>query len=230
MSKKNKNRYNSGSFNEAETPYDSETVEQETEEMTQPVLEQPETKQVEPAKTAEPIVTPIKEEPMPTEKPKVESKAVELTSPIKAAAPTPDQPVRKVVRTQHTNVDKIMNLELDFERAIKDKQDTIGIFINICNYLNRTNDPKVFLQFSVWFNRKLSTIMACDVALRGVHTIQNKKTKTLVSAVHQCFEELSRVLRSRPRSHYRFTLRAMQAMEISEQLGKWILERASASN
>ena len=223
MSKKNKNR-NFNSMNNG-TPYDAPSIPLYDQVMSEAETQSELTKQVEPVNT-DPIVTPIKKEtPMPTEKPEVKSKAVDLTAPTPVQQTKPE--VRKVVRTQNTNVDKIMNLEMDFERALKAKQETIGIFINMCNYLNRTNDPKVFLQFSVWFNRKLDTSMRCDVALRGVHTIQNKKTKTLVSAVHQCFEELSRVLRSRPRSHYRFTLRAMQAMEISERLGKWILERAA---
>ena len=125
------------------------------------------------------------------------------------------------------NVRKLNNLLDQFQTAYDNKEDTIGTLINICNYLNRTNDPKVFAAFTGWFAKNLDNgCMNCQVALRGIHTIQNKRTKTRVGATHQCFEELVRVLRSKPKSHYRFTLKAMQAMEISETLGTWVLKRA----
>ena len=128
---------------------------------------------------------------------------------------------------QNTNVDKIKNLTAKFEEAYGKREETIGILISICNYLNTTNDPKVFREFSIWFSKNcVGGCMDDQNALKGIHTIQNKKTKTRVEATHQCFIELARVLRSNPRSHYRFTMKAMQAMEISETLGTWVLKRA----
>lgn len=138
--------------------------------------------------------------------------------PVKKAAP---------VARQNSNVDKITNLVSKFEQAFDKHEDTIGILINICNFLNITNDPKVFQSFTLWFMKNSSSYMDDQVALRGIHTIQNKRTKTRVEATHQCFVELARVLRSKPRSRYRFTVRAMRAMEISERLALWIIQRAS---
>ena len=129
---------------------------------------------------------------------------------------------------QNTNLDKLKKLEDQFEEAFNKKEDTIGTLISICNFLNTTNDPKVFQAFTTWFAQREETCMNEEVALRGIHTIQNKKTKTRVEATHQCFVELARVLRSRPRSRYRFTVRSMRAMEISERLAAWIHQKAIA--
>ena len=129
---------------------------------------------------------------------------------------------------QNTNVDKIKSLTSKFEQAYEHRDETISILIGICNFLNTTNDPKVFQVFTTWFLKNSSGYMDDQVALRGIHTIQNKRTKTKVEATHQCFMELARVLRSRPRSRYRFTVRAMRAMEISERLSLWLIQRASA--
>lgn len=125
-----------------------------------------------------------------------------------------------------TNVDKVLNLIGKFETAVAANEETISAWINLCNYLNRTNDPKVFQSFYVWFAKHLKDYTSPEIALNGVHNIQNGKTKTRVSSTHQCFEELARVLASK-NSHYRFTLKAMQAMEISEFLARWFLSRGS---
>ncbi len=129
---------------------------------------------------------------------------------------------------QNTNVEKIKNLTAKFEEAYSKREETIGILISICNYLNTTNDPKVFREFSIWFSKNSQLgCMDDENALKGIHTIQNKKTKTRVEATHQCFMELARVLRSNPKSHYRFSMRAMRALEISERLALWLIQRAS---
>ena len=161
--------------------------------------------------------TPVKETPVeqPKKQPIYPSKMVSIPKD----APTAPQAT--------SNVDKLNTLTKAFEDAFNSKEETITALINIANYLNRNNDPKVFSAFTGWFAKHLDDCMDPQVALRGIHTVQNKRIKTRVPATHQCFEELVRVLKSRPRSHYRFTLKAMQAMEISETLGKWILKRAT---
>lgn len=128
---------------------------------------------------------------------------------------------------QSTNVDKLTVLTSKFDEAYDKNESTIGALISICNYLNTTNDPKVFKAFTTWFAQHSDTSMDDTRALRGIHTIQNKKTKTRVEATHQCFVELIRVLKMRPRGRYRFTVRAMRAMEISENLAQWIIYRAT---
>lgn len=134
-----------------------------------------------------------------------------------------DSPTSKVeARSYTTNVDKLNLLISAFTNAVDKKQDSITQWINLCNFLNRTNDPKVFDAFRVWFARHRQTYADCTVALRGVHTIQNANTKTRVSATHQCFEELVRALSSRT-AHYRFSMKAMQAMCIGVDLARWIL-------
>lgn len=134
-----------------------------------------------------------------------------------------DNPTSKVeTRSYTTNVDKLNLLISAFTNAVDKKQDSITQWINLCNFLNRTNDPKVFDAFRVWFARHRQTYADCTVALRGVHTIQNANTKTRVSATHQCFEELVRALSSRT-AHYRFSMKAMQAMCIGIDLARWIL-------
>ncbi len=134
-----------------------------------------------------------------------------------------DNPTSKVeARSYTTNVDKLNLLISAFTNAVDKKQDSITQWINLCNFLNRTNDPKVFDAFRIWFARHRQTYTDCTVALRGVHTIQNANTKTRVSATHQCFEELVRALSSRT-AHYRFSMKAMQAMCIGVDLARWIL-------
>lgn len=164
------------------------------------------------------------------------------TKPNESEASTPkkeEKPVEKpkskiavsktavVTPKQNTNVDKIQTLIGKFEETFNKREDTIGILINICNFLNITNDPKVFQTFAIWFMKNSSGCMGDEVALRGIHTIQNKRTKTRVEATHQCFMEMARVLRSRTRTHYRFTVRAMKAMEVSERLALWLIQRCS---
>ncbi|MBO4736583.1 MAG: hypothetical protein J5614_09355 [Paludibacteraceae bacterium] len=169
-----------------------------------------------------------------TETPKLED-AFNVSSPISQPKKNkePVKPMSKTLPSYNSkpavseNVQKLNKLLEAFKTAYDSNEEYIGPLINICNYLNRTNDPKVFTAFTGWFAQNLDGCMNCEVALRGIHTIQNKRTKTRVGATHQCFEELVRVLKSRPRSHYRFTLKAMQAMEISENLGKWILRRTA---
>lgn len=159
-----------------------------------------------------------------TETPVKETPAKQPIYPSKMISIPKEQP--KAAPQVTSNVAKLNTLTKAFEDAFNSKEDTITALINIVNYLNRSNDPKVFSAFTGWFASHLDDCMNPQVALRGIHTVQNKRIKTRVPATHQCFEELVRVLKSRPRSHYRFTLKAMQAMEISETLGKWILKRA----
>ena len=144
-------------------------------------------------------------------------------APVKTSVPKSEP----VTVKQNTNLDKIKTLTSKFEQAFDKREETISSLISICNFLNTTNDPKVFQTFATWFMKNSATYMNDEYALRGIHTIQNKRTKTRVEATHQCFAELARVLRSRPRSRYRFTLRAMRALEISERLGSWLIQRAT---
>lgn len=149
--------------------------------------------------------------------------AKKATIPVKKEIPVKNVvPVKKYMNTQATNVDKLNLLISAFTNAVDKKQDSITQWINLCNFLNRTNDPKVFDAFRVWFARHRQTYADCTVALHGVHTIQNANTKTRVSATHQCFEELVRALSSRT-AHYRFSMKAMQAMCIGVDLARWIL-------
>ena len=166
----------------------------------------------------------IKENVTPTE-PKKEP---DMPKPEIKKEEKPVTQAPRVVR-QNSNVDKIKFLTTKFEEAYNNREETIGVLISICNYLNTTNDPKVFQTFLGWFTRHIETCMNDQEALRGIHTIQNKRTKTRVEATHQCFIELARVLRSRPRSHYRFTIKSMRAMEISERLAMWLIQRASGN-
>lgn len=184
----------------------------------------------------EPITNKV-EEPKPTpiadamknaaESQKKKSDAVAQPEVKKAVSDSKTTPPKPIPVKQNTNTDKIKMLTSKFEQAFDHREDTIGSLISICNFLNTTNDPKVFNVFTTWFLKNQNGYMDDQVALRGIHTIQNKRTKTRVEATHQCFVELARVLRSRPRSHFRFTLRAMRAMEISERLAQWIIQRST---
>lgn len=149
------------------------------------------------------------------------------TQPKKSTNSTQVKPAVKTTTPQNpTNVDKLNNLIKKFETTLGEKKDTISDWINLCNYLNKTNDPKVFQAFYVWFAKHLTDYTSATIALAGVHNIQNANTKTRVSSTHQCFEELSRVLASRT-AHYRFTMKSMQAMAISEQLARWLLTKGT---
>lgn len=170
--------------------------------------------------------------------PSMESTEVEITptEPKKETdMPTQPEPEKVVAASktltlppkQSTNVDKLTVLTNKFDEAYDNHEPTIGALISICNYLNTTNDPKVFKAFTTWFAQRSDTSMDDTQALIGIHTIQNKKTKTRVEATHQCFVELVRVLKLRPRGRYRFTVRAMRAMEISENLAQWLVYRAT---
>lgn len=130
------------------------------------------------------------------------------------------------VTSNPSNVDKLQTLIQKYESALKEKSETITSWINLCNYLNRTNDPKVFQVFYVWFAKHLKDYTSADVALAGVHTIQNANTKVRVGSTHQCFEELVRVLSSR-NSHFRFTVKAMQGMAISDTLARWFFTKTT---
>lgn len=150
----------------------------------------------------------------------------EVKKAVSASKTTTPKPTSTPVR-QNTNLDKIKTLTSKFEQAFDKREETISSLISICNFLNTTNDPKVFQTFATWFMKNSATYMNDECALRGIHTIQNKKTKTRVEATHQCFTELARVLRSRPRGRYRFTIRAMRALEISERLASWLIQRST---
>lgn len=149
-----------------------------------------------------------------------------IVPPMQKKQNIPQQkPVMKTSMNQ-TNVDKLKNLILKFETNYKEKKETITDWINLCNYLNRTNDPKVFQEFYVWFAKHLKDYTSAEIALAGVHNIQNANTKIRVGSTHQCFEELARVLASKT-AHYRFTIKSMQAMAISETLAKWLLGKSA---
>lgn len=148
------------------------------------------------------------------------------TTSNKLAANPPSQKTEvKKQPVMPTNVDKLQNLVSKYEASLNDKKETITDWINICNYLNRTNDPKVFQGFYVWFSKHLKDYTSPEIALSGVHTIQNANVKTRVSSTHQCFEELARVLASSKKAHFRFTVKSMQAMAISESLARWLLSK-----
>ena len=145
-----------------------------------------------------------------------------------AQTPTPTVKVNQMKeppKKAPTNVDKLTKLITAYTTAYQKKESTMIHWINLCNYLNRINDPKVYQEFYAWFARNLEELTNPAVALLGVHNIQDARTKTMVSSIHQSFEELARVIRNRSK-HYRFTLKAMQAMCVSESLGRWILRKA----
>lgn len=153
------------------------------------------------------------------------------TAPTRRTIPTPPPSVKAKVMTKPlnpSNVDKLQNLISKYEATLKENKETITDWINLCNYLNRTNDPKVFQAFYIWFAKHLKDYTSAEIALSGVHTIQNANTKVRVGSTHQCFEELARVLSSSKKSHYRFTVKAMQGMAISESLARWFFTKTSA--
>ena len=158
------------------------------------------------------------------------SSSVSFVRPAQTPTPTvkvnqmkelPKEPSKKAP----TNVDKLAKLITAYTTAYQKKESTMIHWINLCNYLNRINDPKVYQEFYAWFARNLEELTNPAVALLGVHNIQDARTKTMVSSIHQSFEELARVIRTRSK-HYRFTLKSMRAMCISESLGRWILRKA----
>lgn len=149
--------------------------------------------------------------------PNTSVKPTTTTTPVKTNMPK-ETPVKK----SPTNTDKLDVLINTFVNTVDAKKESITQWINLCNYINSTNDPKVFQKFYTWFAQNKNKYTDCSVALNGIHNIQNANTKTRAGATHQCFEEMIRVRASRT-AHYRFTMRAMQAMNISDTLAQWLL-------
>jgi hypothetical protein len=117
-------------------------------------------------------------------------------------------------------------------RSDRSQYDSINAMIDLCNYLNRINDPAVFEAFLKYFQRNQNPGQSMDyeVALNGIFMIQNKNTKTRVSATHSCFLELAELRKSLKKRKYGYTVTAMKAMEISEPLAQWILAKAASRN
>lgn len=117
-------------------------------------------------------------------------------------------------------------------RSDHSQYDSINAMIDLCNYLNRINDPAVFEAFLKYFQRNQNPGQPMDyeVALNGIFLIQNKNTKTRVSATHSCFLELAEIRKSLKKRKYGYTVTAMKAMEISEPLAQWILTKAATRN
>jgi len=149
-----------------------------------------------------------------------------------------------VVKAQATaavplNVRKLNGLIKAYEdkiplqsRSDRSQYDSINAMIDLCNYLNRINDPAVFEAFLKYFQRNQNPGQPMDyeIALNGIFMIQNKNTKTRVSATHSCFLELAELRKSLKKRKYGYTVTAMKAMEISEPLAQWILAKAASRN
>lgn len=168
----------------------------------------------------DPVKTIVESKPAPV----AEQKPVVAKAPV----PAPAVPL---------NVRKLNNLIAQYEaklplqsRSDKSRYDSIHAMIDLCNYLNRINDPAVYEAFFRYFQLNQDTKMYHQVALFGVHTIKNLRIKTRVSATHSCFLQLCEVKKSKVKLPYEYTVKALLAMEIAEPLANWLVRRTEIRN
>ena len=171
-------------------------------------------------------------------KPAMESKPVQnMGTVVPVVEQKPAAVKAQVAPAIPLNVRKLNGLIKAYEdkiplqsRSDRSQYDSINAMIDLCNYLNRINDPAVFEAFLKYFQRNQNPGQPMDyeVALNGIFMIQNKNTKTRVSATHSCFLELAEIRKSLKKRKYGYTVTAMKAMEISEPLAQWILTKAAS--